>query len=349
MKNQKKVLVLMSGGVDSSVSALLLKQNGYDVTGVTIQLQRNNATDKKNIEDAKKIAEKLKIDHFVVDLSQVFEEKVIKSFVNEYISGNTPNPCVVCNKYIKFGKIFDLAEGKGFNYIATGHYANIEYNEKMGKYLLKKANSAKDQSYVLYNLSQKQLSKILFPISNIDKEETRKIAKENNLMVFDKPDSQDICFIKNGSHASFIEEYISKKTPTGHFVDIDGNRLCEHKGIINYTVGQRKGLGVGFGKPMYVISLNKDDNTVTLGSEEYLYSTELIANNLSFTMFDTLEKEMEITAKVRYKAKPERAKLIPIDKNTVKVNFYEKQRAITPGQSVVFYDGDIVIGGGVIN
>lgn len=347
MKEQKKVLLLMSGGVDSSVSALILKKQGYKVTGVTMKLQ-NNDSNLKDINDAKNVAKKLGIDHFIVDLHEEFKERVVDPFVKDYLNGVTPNPCVKCNKWIKFGRMLKVADEMGFDYIATGHYAKIEYDENQKKYILKRNDFKKDQSYVLYNLKQEQLSRILFPISNFEKEEIRKIAKENGLGVFDKPDSQDICFIKNGNHVDFIENYTHRKAPRGDFLDEFGNKIGEHDGIIKYTIGQRKGLGVSFGKPMFVIEIDKERNAVILGEEESQYKDELIAEKVNFTLLDFPTEEMKINAKTRYKSKPAEAILIPLEKGKVKIKFLNKQKSITPGQSVVFYQGDVVIGGGII-
>lgn len=347
MEKQKKVLLLMSGGVDSSVSALILKKQGYKVTGVTMKLQ-NNDSNLKDINDAKNVAKKLGIEHFVVDLHEEFKKRVIDPFVKDYLNGITPNPCVKCNKWIKFGKMLEIAEEQGFDYIATGHYAKIEYNENQKKYILKRNNCKKDQSYVLYNLKQDQLSRILFPISNFEKEDIRKIAKENGLTVFDKPDSQDICFIKDGNHVKFIEDYTKAKAKKGNFLDESGNKLGEHEGIIKYTIGQRKGLGVSFGKPMFVIEIDKEKNAVILGEGKSQYKDELIASDVNFTLFDFPTKEMKIMAKTRYKSKLEEAILIPLENGKVKIKFLNKQKSITPGQSVVFYQGDAVVGGGII-
>lgn len=346
----KKVMLLMSGGVDSSVSAILLQKQGYDVTGVTMHLKTDqDENSNTEIKDAKLVAEKLKIKHMVVNLSKDFSDKVIKNFTEEYLLGRTPNPCVVCNKYIKFGKMFDLAQKLGFDYIASGHYAIVDYDKDTDKWLLKKSNEKKDQSYVLYNLNQEKLSHILFPVGKMQKDEIRKIAKEYDLPVAEKKESQEICFIKDIDYCKFIESHTNVFPQKGFFIDENGSILGEHQGIMKYTVGQRKGFGISFGKPMYVISIDSKNNTVMLGEEGHQYTTELIATNLNFILFDKLLKEMEVTAKVRYKAPCAKAKLVPLDENHVKVIFNERQRAITPGQSIVFYDGDIVLGGGVIS
>ena len=343
---KKKVLVMMSGGVDSSVAALILKNKGYDVYGVTMKLFEDEKV-LNEINDAKRVAKVLGIKHSVLDLSERFKEKVIDYFISEYINGRTPNPCVVCNKYIKFGEILNFSKKEGFEYIASGHYVRIFYDEKINKFLIKRSNDKKDQSYVLFNLKQDDLSRILFPIEGLDKSYIREIAKTNNLPVASKPESQEICFIKDNDYVGFIKSH-TKTFKVGNFKDKNGNILGEHLGIINYTVGQRKGLGMTFGKPMYVNYIDPINNDIILGEEGSQYSNELIADNVNFILFDTLEHEMEVLAKVRYKAPLAKAKIIPLENNKVRVKFYEKQRAITPGQAVVFYDGDILLGGGTI-
>lgn len=353
--DRKKVMVGMSGGVDSSVAALLLNQQGYDVTGVTLKLRLVKyvgADDgQDDINDAKMVADKIGISHDVVDFSDLFEKKVIESFAKAYCSGRTPNPCVLCNKFIKFGAMFDYAMKNGFDYIATGHYANVEYDADRNRWLLKRANSGKDQSYMLYNLTQNQLAHTLFPLGdgNFEKDQTRKIAENFGLPIAKKPDSQEICFIKGESYIDFIKKNFDGAKREGNFVDKSGNVLGRHNGILNYTVGQRKGFGVTFGKPMYVIDINAADNTVVLGEDGNQYSNELIATDLNFILFDYPDSEMAVTAKIRYQAKPERAKILPLGADKVKAVFERPQRAITKGQSVVFYGGDIVVGGGIIS
>lgn len=351
----KKVLLGMSGGVDSSASAIILKEQGYDVSGVTIKMCPDShnlfsgSNFSKDAKDAKNVADKLGINHTVLDFSDIFLENVINNFINEYYAGRTPNPCVVCNKHLKFGALLSYAKQHGFDYIATGHYANVIFNPEMNRFLLRKADSTKDQSYVLYTLTQEQLSHIIFPLSKMNKTEVRALLKKYNFEINNKPESQDICFIKNNNYISFLNAYSNKVTESGDFIDSDGNVLGTHSGIINYTIGQRKGLGVSFGKPMYVTKIDSTANCITLGEEGSQYSNGLIANDLNFIPFDTLENEITVFAKIRYQSPPEKAKLIPHSPNEAKVLFSNPQRSVTPGQSVVFYDdNNFVVGGGTI-
>lgn len=346
---KKKVLLGMSGGVDSSVAAYLLKKEGYDVVGVNMKLW--DRPDEKDVEDAISVCEKLDIPFQVIDLQKEFKGKVIENFIKEYEAGHTPNPCVFCNKNIKFGDLFKKAEELGCDYIATGHYALIEYNEEKGIYELKKAsNSNKDQTYVMYNLSQEKLSKILFPIGKYNKDQIREMAKEIGLKVYNKPDSQDICFIPDNNYERFLKEKTNIRVNEGIFVDKDGNKLGDHKGIISYTIGQRKGLGMTFGKPTYVIDINAKDNTIVLGDNEDLFKTELVAKDANFIPFDieTLDGTRKFDAKIRYSSSLSKASVTYLGDNRIRVVFDQAQRAITRGQSVVFYDGDCLVGGGII-
>ena len=346
--DRKKVVIGMSGGVDSSVAAALLKEKGYEVIGLTMRLlgEDNSGSEK----DAANICEKLGIEHKIVDFSNEFESFVIDYFVREYRAGRTPNPCIVCNKHLKFDAMLKEAEKLGADYIATGHYAKIEKDEKSGRYLLKRASSEKkDQTYALYSLSQEQLSKTLMPLGELEnKEETRLIAEKLGLVTANKPDSMEICFVPDDDYVSFIEKRC-EKMPKGNFVDTEGNILGEHKGIINYTIGQRKGLGVTFGKPMFVIKIDSGTNDITLGEKGTEFSNELFAKNLNFIPFEGLKEPIKVKAKVRYSAKEADAVVIP-EGDGARVKFDMPQRAITPGQAVVFYepDGDAVIGGGII-
>ena len=335
----------MSGGVDSSASAVILKNQGYSVTGVTLSLCGED--NEKNISDAKSVCNKLGIEHCESDLKTEFKKYVIDDFINQYINGKTPNPCLECNKHIKFGKMLDIALQNGCGKIATGHYARIKKNDD-GRYLLLRAKHIeKDQSYVLYSLTQYQLSHTLFPLGDYSKDEVREIARQNDLICADRPDSQDICFVPDGDYASFIEEYSSFSSTSGKYIAVDGKVLGEHKGVIHYTIGQRKGLGIALGKPQFVIDKNPLNNTVVLGDEEHLFKKEVLVTDVNFIPFDKLEGEMRVTAKLRYRHKDQPATIYPEGEN-LRIVFDEPQRAPSPGQAAVFYDGDIVVGGGII-
>lgn len=349
--NRKKVVIGMSGGVDSSVAAALLKEKGYEVIGLTMRLFNGETSLPDAEDDAKRICETLGIEHRVVDFTKEFEKYVIDYFTNEYRAGRTPNPCIVCNKHLKFDAMLKAAKELGADYIATGHYAKIEFNEEKGRYLLKRAASEKkDQTYALFSLSQRQLSKTLMPLGELgNKEETRKIAEKLGLVTANKPDSMEICFIPDNDYVSFIEKRTNIKMPKGNFVDTEGNVLGQHNGIINYTIGQRKGLGVTFGKPMFVIKIDSETNNVTLGEKGCEFSKELFAKKLNFIPFETLEEPIRVKAKIRYSAKEADALVIP-ENDGARVLFDVPQRAVTPGQAVVFYDtdGNACIGGGII-
>lgn len=341
----EKVLVGMSGGVDSSAAALILKEKGYDVSGVTLKLCKEDKP--KDLSDAKAVCEKLSIEHFTLDLKKEFREFVISDFVEEYKKGNTPNPCLVCNKYIKFGKMLDFAEELGCQKIATGHYAKVE--EKDGRFILLRAkDKSKDQSYVLYSLTQHQLSHLALPLGDLTKTEIRTLAEAAGLVSADRPDSQDICFVPDGDYAAFIEKtdgFISEK---GDYVNLDGEVLGEHQGVIHYTIGQRKGLGIALGKPQFVIDKFAETNRVVLGDEEHLFRSVVTVTDVNFIPFDTLTEEMRVTAKLRYRHIEQPATIKPLENGKVQIIFDEPQRAPSPGQAAVFYDGDTVIGGGII-
>jgi len=355
---KKKVMVAMSGGVDSSVAAVLLREQGYDICGATLKLFSNEdvytscrtrtCCSLEDVEDARSVCYKLGIEHFVFNFKESFQDEVIKKFAKSYEEGGTPNPCIDCNRYIKFSKLIQRAILMEKDYIATGHYARIEFDSISGRYLLKKAvDLSKDQSYVLYVLNQHDLSRTLLPLGGMLKTEVRKIADERDLINARKPDSQDICFVKDGDYAGFLENMMGVESKKGKFVDIDGNVIGEHRGIIHYTVGQRKGLGMALGKPAYVVNKNKEFNTVTIGGEEDLYSKKLRASDLNMIAVEKLTAPMKATVKTRYSQKETSAYLHPEGEDII-VEFNERQRAVTPGQAVVFYDGDIVIGGGTI-
>lgn len=356
----KKVMVAMSGGVDSSVAALLLKEQGYDICGVTLKLFGNEDIEQnacrtrtccslEDVEDARSVCYKLGIEHFVFNFGDTFKEDIMKRFAAGYEAGITPNPCIDCNKYIKFSKLIQRAIILKKDYIATGHYAIIEFDSGSGRYLLKKGtDKTKDQSYVLYVLTQEELSRTLLPLGRMSKTEARALAEEHGLINARKPDSQDICFVKDGDYAGFLEREMGVVSPAGNFIDVNGNAIGRHKGIIHYTVGQRKGLGMAFGKPTYVVSKNKANNTVTLGGEGDLFSSTLTATDLNMIAVERLLSPMKVTVKTRYKQSESEAVIHPVEDDKILVEFKEKQRAVTPGQAVVFYDGDVVVGGGRI-
>ncbi len=354
----KKALIAMSGGVDSSVAAYLIKEQGYDCIGVTMKLFHNedvqvcddhSCCSLDDVEDARSVAYSLGMPHHVFNFSSRFKEDVIDRFVNAYENGATPNPCIDCNRYLKFNKLFHRAKELGCDYVVTGHYARIMFDEEKGKYLLKKAvDPGKDQSYVLYSLTQEQLAHTMFPLGGMEKEQARAIAADQGFINANKHDSQDICFVQNGSYADFIEDYTGKNFPEGDFVDKEGKVLGHHKGIIRYTIGQRKGLGLALPAPMYVTSLDMENNNVILGAHEDLFSKKLTAKDLNLISVNNLYTPARLKAKVRYRQPEQWASVIQIDEDTIKVVFDEPQRAITKGQAVVLYDGDVVVGGGTI-
>ncbi|KYN78056.1 tRNA(5-methylaminomethyl-2-thiouridine)-methyltransferase [Clostridium sporogenes] len=353
---RKKVLVGMSGGVDSSVAAYLLKEQGYEVIGVTMQIWQDDEEfiEKEGgccslsaVADARRVANKIGIPFYVMNFKDAFKRNVIDYFVDEYMEGRTPNPCIACNKFIKFSSFLDKAMAMGIDYVATGHYAIIE--KQKDRYIIRKSeDDKKDQTYALYNLTQFQLERTLMPCGQYKKSQIREIAKDIGLRVHNKKDSQEICFIPDNDHGRYIKNRFPNKVREGNFVDKQGNVLGKHKGIVYYTIGQRKGLGIAFGKPMYVVDINPFKNEVVLGTIEDLLNTELIAKDINYIPFDTLKEPMEVEAKIRYSQIPSKAIITPIDDGRVRVNFHEKQRAITKGQSVVFYKDDLLIGGGII-
>lgn len=340
------VLVGMSGGVDSSVCAKLLIDKGFLVSGMTLSLWEKSGD--TSIGDAKSVCNKMGIEHLCFDLKKEFSDSVIKDFIEEYKLGKTPNPCIVCNRCIKFGEMLKKAEQLGFDKIATGHYARVERRED-GRFILKRAKDlAKDQSYVLYNLTQEQLSKVLFPLGNYTKDEIRSIALSNGFVNANRPDSQDICFVPDGDYASFIEKYDNFESQEGDYIDTNGGYLGKHKGVIHYTLGQRKGLGIALGKPQFVIDKNPFTNKVVLGDEEHLFKTCVEVKDVNFIPFDNLCGELKVQAKLRYRHNAANAIIKPMENGNIKIVFDEPQRAASPGQSAVFYDGDTVVGGGII-
>jgi tRNA-specific 2-thiouridylase len=352
----KKAMIAMSGGVDSSVAAYLMKAGGYDCTGVTMKLFSNEdigvedsaCCSLKDTDDARSVAWRLEIPHYVFNFSEDFDRQVVRRFVESYERGDTPNPCIDCNRYVKFERLFSRSRLLEYDFIVTGHYARIEWNEGEGRFALKKAlDGTKDQSYFLYALTQEQMAHTLFPLGGLRKTEVRELAREQGFLNAQKRESQDICFVPEGSYADFIERYTGKKDAPGDFVDRFGAALGRHKGQVRYTVGQRKGLGMSFPQPMYVCGKSPADNTVTLGGEESLYSSALLAGEFNWIVRPP-ESPIRAAARTRYRQAERRATAERLEDGTVRVNFDEPQRAVATGQAVVLYDGDELVGGGTI-
>ena len=355
---KKKVAVGLSGGVDSSVAAYLLKEQGYDVIGITMQIwQDENPIDMAEnagccglsaVDDARRVADMLDIPYYVMNFKHEFKKNVIDYFVDEYVHARTPNPCIACNRYVKWEALLNRAMELSCDYIATGHYARITRLSN-GRYALRKsATVKKDQTYALYNLTQNQLSRTLMPVGEYEKDEIRRIAQEIGLLVADKKDSQEICFIPDNDYASYIKKETGRQFPQGNFVDLQGNVLGHHKGIIHYTIGQRKGLGLSLGKPAFVLELRPDSNEVVIGTNEDTFHSELIANHMNAMAVDSFDHEMHVTAKIRYSHQGAPCTIKKIDNERIVCSFEEPVRAITPGQAIVFYDDDIVVGGATI-
>ena len=353
-----KVVVGMSGGVDSSVAAYLLKEQGYDVIGVTMQIWQDEeqAVQEENggccglsaVDDARRVAAALEIPYYVMNFKKEFKEHVIDYFVEEYQNGRTPNPCIACNRYVKWESLLQRSLSIGADYIATGHYARVVQLEN-GRYTLRRsATLAKDQTYALYNLTQEQLKRTLMPVGKYTKDEVRAIAEKINLRIANKPDSQDICFVPDGDYAAYIEEEAGVKVPEGNFVLTDGTVLGRHKGITHYTVGQRKGLGLALGYPAFVLEIRPETNEVVIGTKEESMTTQLRARNLNFMAVEDLTEPLHVFTKIRYNHKGAWCTIEKTGEDEVLCTFDEPQRAVTPGQAVVFYDGEYVLGGGTI-
>ena len=354
----KTVVVGMSGGVDSSVAALLLKEQGYNVIGVTMQIWKDEDRDVQEenagccglsaVDDARRVAQSLGIPYYVMNFKQEFERDVIDYFVDSYKKGETPNPCIACNRKVKWESLLSRSMNIGADYIATGHYAKVVQLPN-GRYALKQSKTIKkDQTYALYNLTQDQLAKTLMPVGDYEKEEIRELAEKINLRIANKPDSQDICFVPDGNYTEFLESYTGEKAKPGNFVDLEGKVIGQHNGISHYTVGQRKGLGLSLGKPAFVVKVDAELNQVVIGDNKDTFNFALRANQLNFMPFDQLEGEKLFMAKIRYSHKPALCKVRLVAEDTMEVIFQDAQRAITPGQAVVLYDEDMVVGGGTI-
>lgn len=356
-----KVVVGMSGGVDSSVATYLLKEQGYEVIGVTMQIWQDEKREcieenggccgQSAVDDARMVAHKLNVPYYVLNFKDEFKTNVIDYFIEEYKNGKTPNPCIACNRYVKWESLLHKSLALGATHMATGHYSKVSIYPKTGRYTVKVANtSAKDQTYALYNLTQNQLKHTLMPIGHYTKDEVRQIAKDIGLDIFDKPDSQDICFVPDGDYTKFIRENSNITIKQGNFIDRFGNILGKHQGITNYTIGQRKGLGIALGRPMFVCEINPATNEVVLTENEGLFKNKMIIEKFNLMGLSNLNEKINVFGKIRYSQNQSPCTIRKIDENTIEALFENQQRAVTPGQAAVFYDEEgYVLGGGVIS
>ncbi|SHG71943.1 tRNA 2-thiouridine(34) synthase MnmA [Desulforamulus hydrothermalis] len=359
MATKKRVMAAMSGGVDSSVTAALLKQQGYEVVGVTMQIwdpavevvdgDYVGCCSLTAVDDARRVADILGIPYYVLNFRDLFTEKVIRYFVDEYLRGRTPNPCIACNRFIKFEALLHKARQMGFDYIATGHYARLGYSEAYGRYTVRKArDDKKDQTYVLYGFTQDQIAHTLMPLADYSKEQVRQMARQWGLPTYAKPESQEICFVHDNNYRNFLDERAKHAIEPGPFLDLQGRVIGRHKGIPFYTIGQRRGLGLATGERVYVVDIDAEQNTITVGPEHAIWGSELLAADNNFILFDKLTGPREVAAQVRYNSRPSPAIIQPAEEGLVKVTFKYPQRSITPGQAVVYYQDDYLVGGGTI-
>lgn len=358
MTSKKKVVVAMSGGVDSSVAAALLLEQGYEIIGVTMQIWDSGISEVEGehvgccslsaVEDARRVASQLGIPYYVMNFRDIFEEKVIKYFTGEYLRGRTPNPCIACNRYVKFEALLDKAMALGADYIATGHYARLEYNQNLKRYTVRRSrDSKKDQTYVLYGLTQQQIARTLMPLGEYNKNQVRKIAADLGLPVAAKAESQEICFVLDDNYRNFLREKSTDIRP-GSFLNMKGEVIGKHQGIPFYTIGQRRGLGLSGGQRLYVVNIDREHNTITVGPEEAILNSDLIARDLNLILYDTIAEPLEVGAQIRYNGSPSPATLKILEDGNLHVHFHNPQRSITPGQAVVFYQEDYLVGGATI-